>query len=94
MTARTVPRAQQYHGGPKKNITGGGKHTGAGAPAPAWRSRNMPTGTAASKQARSKVLLSNLPVDVDEVEIVVSLHLINILTSAHILHVHKNKFLF
>lgn len=72
MATRTVARAQQYHGGPKAGIIGGGKRTNAGAPAPAWRARNMPSSAHAGKQVRSKVLLSNLPVDVDEEEIVVS----------------------
>lgn len=72
MATRAVARAQQYHGGPKATAIGGGKRLGAGAPAPAWRGRNMPAGAKAGKQARSKVLLSNLPVDVDEEEIVVS----------------------
>ena len=60
MDTKPIIRAKHYHGGSKGRIVGNNVK-----PAPAWRE-------SATNEAGSKVLLSNLPVDVSETEITVS----------------------
>ncbi|KAI0052085.1 hypothetical protein FA95DRAFT_1484246 [Auriscalpium vulgare] len=65
-------RLNSYHG-PKQKLLG----THAGQPAPAWKTSNMPNGPAAAGgstatkalERGSKILLSNLPLDVGQGEV-------------------------
>ncbi|KAI5123257.1 hypothetical protein M0805_001346 [Coniferiporia weirii] len=67
MATRTATRATAYHGGAKGQVVG---PRNAARPAPAWRARNIPTDSGAGSDTGSKVLLSNLPMDVAEGEII------------------------
>ncbi|EJC99354.1 uncharacterized protein FOMMEDRAFT_142893 [Fomitiporia mediterranea MF3/22] len=64
---RATPRAKHYHGGAKGKVTGNTVQ-----PAPAWRVRNIPPESQSQNaiDLGSKILLSNLPLDVSEDEIV------------------------
>ena len=81
MSGRRGARLHHYTGGSKANIVGSRGIGTAGHPAPAWRVGNSGTangaagGTSAAGARQSdpggKILLTNLPPDVGEEEIIV-----------------------